>query len=108
MIAYVDGFSIEKRRQRVAKLVDVALAAITAPQTETAADGGIGGVLRFVSTQFLLGQGWRFYAAQCRVASVGPVDVIRLPLPRTLHFLYPIIRLPLWLYRRARAAFAGQ
>ena len=32
-------------------------------------------------TNFLLGQGWAFFAAQCRTASVGIIDVISLPLP---------------------------
>jgi hypothetical protein len=56
-------------------------------------------------TQFLLGQGWAFFAAQCRTASVGIIDVISLPLPAYLQFLYPLLRLPLWLWRRAAALF---
>jgi hypothetical protein len=55
-------------------------------------------------TQFLLGQGWAFFAAQCRIASIGIIDVISLPLPPYLHFLYPLLRLPLWLWRRAAAS----
>jgi hypothetical protein len=55
-------------------------------------------------TQFLLGQGWAFFAAQCRIASTGIIDVISLPLPPYLHFLYPLLRLPLWLWRRAAAS----
>jgi hypothetical protein len=93
------------RNNRVRRLVNIALAAITAPDAQTASDSGIGDVLRFIGTQFLLGQGWSFYVAQCGVASVGPIDVIRMPLPRALHGFYPIIRLPLWLWRRARSAF---
>ena len=55
--------------------------------------------------QFLLGRGWAFFAAQCRTASVGIIDVISLPLPPYLHFLYPLLRLPLWLWRHATAPF---
>jgi hypothetical protein len=55
-------------------------------------------------TQFLLGQGWAFFAAQCRIASIGIIDVISLPLPPYLHFLYPLSQLPLWLWRRAAAS----
>src|SRR5580704_6367351 len=55
-------------------------------------------------TQFLLGQGWAFFAVQCRIASIGIIDVISLPLPPYLHFLYPLLRLPLWLWRRAAAS----
>jgi hypothetical protein len=59
---------------------------------------------RSFRTQFLLGQGWAFFAAQCRIASIGIIDVISLPLPPYLHFLYPLLRLPLWLWRRAAAS----
>jgi hypothetical protein len=55
-------------------------------------------------TQFLLGQGWAFFAVQCRNASIGIIDVISLPLPPYLHFLYPLLRLPLWLWRRAASS----
>jgi len=58
---------------------------------------------RSFRTQFLLGQGSAFFAAQVRTAAVGIIDVISLPLPPYLHFLYPLLRLPLWLWRRAAA-----
>jgi hypothetical protein len=90
--------------QRVKRLVAIALDAMTAPRAETEADGGIAGVTRIVRTQFLLGQGWAFYAAQIRAAAAGPADVIRFPLPLPLHFLYPLLRLPLWLWRRSSSA----
>jgi hypothetical protein len=92
-------------QRRLEKLVAIAMAAMAAPHTETEVDGGVAGVTRFVHTQFLLGQGWPFYLAQCRVLSIAAADVIRWPLPRPLHFLYPLLRLPLWLRRRAAAAF---
>lgn len=94
--------------RRLAKLVAMALTALAAPRTASEADVGIAGVARFVHMQFLLGRGWRFYAAQGRRALVGPVDAVRWPLPGYLHFLYPIARLPLWLWRRAAAAFGGR
>jgi putative nucleotidyltransferase-like protein len=93
-----------RANQRVRKLMAIALDAMTAPRAETEADGGIAGVTRVVRTQFLLGQGWAFYAAQIRVAAAGPADVIRFPLPMPLHFLYPLLRLPLWLWRRSTSA----
>jgi hypothetical protein len=36
----------------------------------------------------------------------GVADIVRVPLPRPLHFIYPLLRLPLWLWRRAKLAFA--
>jgi hypothetical protein len=94
--------------RRVERLVAIALCAMTASNAPTEVDGGVAGVTRSVHTQFLLGEGLAFYLAQCRVASVGPADVIRWPLPGFLHFLYPLLRLPLWLWRRATAALGGR
>jgi hypothetical protein len=88
----------------VKKLMTIALDAMTAPRAETEADGGVAGVMRIVRTQFLLGQGWAFHAAQIRAMAAGPADVIRFPLPMPLHFLYPLLRLPLWLWRRSTSA----
>jgi hypothetical protein len=93
-----------RANQRVKKLMAIALDAMTAPRAETEADGGVAGVARIVRTQFLLGRGWAFYAAQIRAAAAGPADVIRFPLPLPLHFLYPLLRLPLWLWRRSTSA----
>lgn len=67
-------------------------------------DGNAPAAWRGFWTQFLLGQGWAFFAAQCRTASVGIIDVVSLPLPPYLRFLYPLLRLPLWLWRRAAAS----
>jgi hypothetical protein len=90
-----------RANQRVKKLITIALDAMNAPRAETEADGGVAGVTRIVRTQFLLGQGWAFHAAQVRAMAAGPADVIRFPLPLPLHFLYPLLRLPLWLWRRS-------
>jgi hypothetical protein len=94
--------------ERVARLTTIGFAAMTAPQAETETDGGFLGVMRAVRTQFLLGQGWDFFLAQCRVQSVKALDVVDLPLPPPLRFLYPLLRLPLWLWRRARWALNRQ
>lgn len=62
---------------------------------------------RFGSTrvnlmQFLLGRGPAHFFAQCRVNAVRLGDVVDFPLPQPLHFLYLLLRLPLWLWRRVR------
>ncbi|MBO0716926.1 MAG: nucleotidyltransferase family protein [Rhizobiales bacterium] len=90
--------------KRCRKLVDIAMAAMTTTSGE--GDVGFGGVVRGLRNQFLLGRSFAFYAAQCRLAYAGVADIVRLPLPRPLHFLYPLLRLPLWLWRRAKLAFA--
>ena len=60
--------------------------------------------MRVILAQFLLGNGWEFFTAQYRAELVRTLDIVELPLPPTLQFLYPLLRLPLWLWRRATAA----
>jgi len=88
--------------RRVARLVNIALRAMTEPQV---ANKPMRAVSAGIYTQFLFGRGWRFFVAQCRTASVGMQDVMALPLPARLHWLYPMLRPPLWLWRRAAARF---
>lgn len=92
--------------KRCQNLAAIAMAAMMAPEAPTDRDRGVHGVMRELSNQFLLGQGFAFYLAQCRLAYAGAADIVRVPLPRALHFLYPLLRLPLWMWRRAKLAFA--
>jgi hypothetical protein len=98
--ALAEELATDKRHQ---KLVAIAMQAMRAPNT---ADPGIRGVICEVRNQFLLGRGFRFYLTQCRLALVGVADIVRLPLPRPLHFIYPLVRLPLWLWRRGKLPLA--
>lgn len=84
--------------RKLHRLTAIALRALA--ETNVERGQGWKRVTRGVLNQFLLGQGWSFFTAQCRIALVGLPDVIRLSLPAFLHFLYPIIRLPLLLGRR--------
>jgi hypothetical protein len=92
-----------KRHQ---KLVANALDALTTPNLGSVV--GIWAVLRELRNQFLLGTGLPFYLSQCRLALVGVADIVRLPLPRPLHFIYPLVRVPLWLWRRAKLTLVPQ
>jgi hypothetical protein len=92
--------------KRCRKLVEIAMAAMTARHAPGDADLGMRGVVRELRNQFLLGDGFAFYAAQCRLVCAGVADIVRLPLPRPLHFIYPFVRLPMWLWRRAKFAVA--
>jgi hypothetical protein len=38
--------------------------------------------------------------AQWALTLTAPADVVRWPLPASLRFLYPLIRLPSWVMRR--------
>jgi hypothetical protein len=56
--------------------------------------------LRNLVRPFRLGRGPRFLAAEMRRLLTAPGDAIRLPLPRALAFLYPLLRVPLWAWRQ--------
>jgi hypothetical protein len=86
--------------RRIAKLARIALRAMTEPAV---ANKPMLAVSANVGAQFLFGEGWRFFAAQCRAVSVGMQDIMTVALPPALYFLYPVLRLPLWLLRRLRA-----
>ena len=90
--------------RKIKKLVSVALAAMTAPRPRTDPARGLMTIARNYNDEFLLGEGWDFFLAQCRNVAVGSADVIRWPLPRKFHFLYPVLRLPLLLWRRGKSA----
>ena len=50
--------------------------------------------------QFLLADGWQHFTSQLPQFLVGHDDVALMPLPRPFWFLYPILRVPLLLWRR--------
>ena len=83
--------------RRLAALVAIALEALTGPEPRH----DIIAMARGAAAQFLLGRGPAYYFRQCMLVCYSVADAILLPLPPALHFLYPILRLPLWLWRRA-------
>jgi hypothetical protein len=93
-----------QRNGRVRKLERIALNAMADP---LAKPDGVIAVSNNIMYQFLLGRGFAFFFAQCRIAAVGILDVIALPLPPRLHFLYPVLRLPLWVWRRTAGRVSG-
>jgi hypothetical protein len=88
-----------KATRRIARLVDIALDAMTQP---VFSNKPVRAVSAGLYAQFLFGQGPRFFAAQCATVSVGMQDIMTLPLPAPLHSLYPALRPPLWLWRRLK------
>ncbi len=87
--------------RRTSKLEQIALRAMTEPAV---GHERMRAVSANIHAQFLFGQGWRFFTAQCRAISVGMQDIPTVALPPALYLLYPVLRLPLWLLRRLRAA----
>jgi hypothetical protein len=57
------------------------------------------GTTRGSLSTFLLSRSCRYYAAELRVHLTNSTDVLKLPLPRSMRFLYPLLRLPLWAWR---------
>ena len=49
---------------------------------------------------FLLGESSRYQLAELKIHLVCQADVMTLPLPTRLQFLYPVLRLPLWFWRQ--------
>lgn len=92
--------------RRLRRLVTIALGALADPLTETRTDSGLAGIARGVRGRFLSGQGAGYYWSQWRIESVGLLDVAHVTLPPALHFLYPLLRVPLWIGRRARRRLA--
>jgi len=87
------------RRIRPRLLAALALDAMAGAGGETELARRPFGPFRLVPTQFLRGQGARFFLAQCGLMIDSLDDRLLAPLPPALHFLYPLLRLPLWVAR---------
>jgi hypothetical protein len=57
------------------------------------------GTTRGSFSTVLLSRSWRYKLAELGVQLINPTDVLTLPLPKPLRFLYPVLRLPLWAWR---------
>jgi hypothetical protein len=97
-------------RRRLRTLVAVALDAMVGPDAEVELARRPFGPFRTLPAQFMRGRGAGFFLAQCRMLVQNLDDMLMYPLPRALHFLYPVLRLPFWLLRvsRRRKALRAQ
>jgi hypothetical protein len=57
------------------------------------------GTTRGSLSTVLLSRSWRYQLAELSIQLKNPTDVLTLPLPQPLQFLYPVLRLPLWAWR---------
>ena len=87
-------------------LVAAALDAMVGADGETELAARPWGGFRLLRPQFLRGRGPAFLFAQWRLLAESLDDALPVPLPRALRFLYPILRLPLWLLRVRRRRLA--
>jgi hypothetical protein len=59
------------------------------------------GTTRGSLSTFLLSRSWRYRLAELNLHLTNQIDVLTMPLPERLRFLYPLLRLPLWVWRHA-------
>jgi hypothetical protein len=100
-----DGLSAELRRDAATHwLVSVALRTMGGRNAEIELDDTMLGTVPIHLSHFLLAPGWRYKASEMRRKSLSHHDRSTMNLPRALHFLYPLLLLPSWLWRRVRGA----
>ena len=66
------------------------------------------GTTRRALAQFFIGHGWRYHWNGLRQALTSTDDMRAVALPARLAFLYPLLRLPLWLHRHLPVARWGR
>jgi hypothetical protein len=59
------------------------------------------GTTRGSLSTFLLNRSWRYWLAELNNQLTNQTDVLAMPLPERLRFLYPVLRIPLWTWRHA-------
>ena len=57
------------------------------------------GTTRGSLSAWLLRRGWRYKLKELNLHLINQADVLTVPLPERLRFLYPLLRLPLWAWR---------
>ncbi len=82
-------------------LVTTALKTMTSGQGEHDPHDVRFGTTRGSLSTVLLGRSWRYRLAELGIQLINQTDVLTLPLPKPLWFLYPILRLPLWAWRHS-------
>ncbi len=91
-------------RDRPARwLAGIAVGAM-AGRGATELDDTMFGTVPLNVAHFLLGRGLGFKASELLRKLSHPEDRMLLPLPRALHFLYPVLAPPLWVVRRYRVS----
>jgi hypothetical protein len=87
------------RRATVRWLEVTALTAMMTGQGEQDPHDARFGTTRGSLSTLLLGRSWRYRLAELNIHLTNQTDVLNVPLPNRLHFLYPLLRLPLWVWR---------
>jgi hypothetical protein len=75
------------------------LNAMTAGNGEIEPRDMLFGTTRGSLSCFLLRQNWHYWLAELKIHSICEADVLTVTLPGRFQFLYPLLRLPLWVWR---------
>ena len=86
------------------RLVRIALGTMAGRHVGTELDDTVLGTVPIHLSHFLLAPGWRYKVSELQRKSLSPHDRATIALPRPLYFLYPLLVLPSWLWRRIRPA----
>jgi hypothetical protein len=98
------GIEEHVRKDKVANLlVQIALRTMLRGQGTTEVTQGRIGTAPLHLYHLLMQPGWRYKVSELKRKSVSATDFLDHPLPRPLWFLYPILSLPFWIWRRARS-----
>jgi hypothetical protein len=89
-------------------LVAVALDAMAGDDHSRQTEDRPLGNLRIEISHFLLATGVSAWLSELQSKAVGWTDFQRFALPRPLYFLYPVLRVPSWLWRRAAHLMSRQ
>jgi hypothetical protein len=90
-----------RESRRVRWLEATALKAMTAGNGEIQPHDLLFGTTRGSFSCFLLGRNWHYWLAELKLHLICQTDVLTMSLPERLKFLYPLLRLPLWLWRHS-------
>jgi hypothetical protein len=88
------------RHASVRWLEATALKAMNARGGELEPNKLLFGTTRGSISSFLLGRDRRYWLAELKSLLICQTDILMLGLPKYLQFLYPFLRLPLWVWRR--------
>ncbi|MDP9414422.1 MAG: nucleotidyltransferase family protein [Pseudomonadota bacterium] len=90
----------ELRRDRPTQwLEELAISAMSG-RGATELDDTVFGTVVINLSHFLLGRGWRYKYSELARKTRNPEDQLAMPLPPYLHFIYPILAVPRWVWRR--------
>jgi hypothetical protein len=88
--------------RKVRWLASLAMGTLLKGEGAEESDLSLLGTVPMHLSQLLLVPGWRYKGSEVIRKSSSPMDRVEFPLPRRAHFLYPLLLVPLWLWRRAR------